>query len=604
MRKSIFGIAAVVIFCSCQQVAGWFGNVGEDDSTGQTLNSESANRAKILRDESITRENAYSDLFLDSATLENYIAKEKIDAGKADRMREFYLVRNGQFAWFTSAGPTEQVRGLWGLYASEEKKDRNEPAARLEGRMDSLLNGSAANPTDTGAGNKEMNAPTKKQPAKPSAKDSAAKRKDTAAQVQADTTNKRLQPLFAAGDSTLVQSELALTAQFVTLALENKAPVTTENFYWLVPRKKMDALQLADSLLNKEQDSSLWRNNAQYQALKASLQPYYQAAKDGGWPQITTTANMRKGTNSPAVLQLKKRLAATGHYSAADTANRFTDSLVVAVKAVQQQFGLAPTGQVNDSLVRELNVPAIERVQQILVNMNRALWLPPMQDSSYVMVNIPSQELVVYGHTAGTLRMPVIVGKEGAGTMAFADQITSVVFSPYWNLPQSIVDNEVKPAMQKDKDYLKKKNMEIVKQEGDYLQIRQLPGKDNALGQVKFLFPNSMDIYLHDTPNKGLFAQQNRALSHGCIRVAKPDSLALFVLRSQPEWTPEKIREAMNSGKEQAVAVKKPVPVAITYYTAWSQNGKLHFRTDLYGYDQKTAAQLFTNATLPPVSPA
>jgi murein L,D-transpeptidase YcbB/YkuD len=220
------------------------------------------------------------------------------------------------------------------------------------------------------------------------------------------------------------------------------------------------------------------------------------------------------------------------------------------------------------------------------------------------MVNIPSQELVVYGDTAGQLRMPVIVGKEGAGTMAFADQITSVVFSPYWNLPQSIVDNEIKPAMQNDKDYLKKKNMEIVKQEGDYLQIRQLPGKDNSLGQVKFLFPNSLDIYLHDTPNKGLFAQQNRALSHGCIRVAKPDSLAMFILRGQSEWTPEKIKEAMNSGKEQAVAVKKPIPVSITYYTAWSQNGKMHFRHDLYGYDKQTATQMFTNATLSAASPA
>jgi murein L,D-transpeptidase YcbB/YkuD len=158
--------------------------------------------------------------------------------------------------------------------------------------------------------------------------------------------------------------------------------------------------------------------------------------------------------------------------------------------------------------------------------------------------------------------------------------------------------------MQKDPDYLKKRNMEIVKQEGDYMQIRQLPGQDNSLGRVKFLFPNSFDIYLHDTPHKNLFAQQNRALSHGCIRVAKPDSLAAYILRNQQGWTPEKITQAMNSGQEQTVKVEKPVPVAITYYTAWTgNNGKLHFRKDLYGFDQKTAARMFTNAAIPETTP-
>jgi murein L,D-transpeptidase YcbB/YkuD len=228
-----------------------------------------------------------------------------------------------------------------------------------------------------------------------------------------------------------------------------------------------------------------------------------------------------------------------------------------------------------------------------------------VNDSSYILVNIPSQELVVYNDTAVRMTMPVIVGKEGAGTMAFSDQITSVVFSPYWNIPQSIVENEIRPALKNDPAYLKKRNMELVKQEGDYMEVRQLPGQDNSLGQVKFLFPNSFDIYLHDTPHKEQFAQQNRALSHGCIRVAKPDSLAQYVLQDQPEWTPERIKAAMNSGQEQTVAVKRPVPVSLTYYTAWTgANGKLHFRKDIYGYDKKTAAHLFTNRTATVANPA
>ena len=265
---------------------------------------------------------------------------------------------------------------------------------------------------------------------------------------------------------------------------------------------------------------------------------------------------------------------------------------------MQEQYGFAPTGQLTDSLIHELNIPAQERVQQILVNMSRALWMPQQQDSTRIMVNIPSLQLYVYADSGKVLQMPVIVGKEGTGTMAFSDEITKIVFNPSWNIPQSIVENEIKPAMEKDPAYLKKRNMEIVKQNAGLPEIRQLPGVDNALGRVKFLFPNSFDIYLHDTPHKELFAQQNRALSHGCIRVAKPDSLAIFILRGQSEWTPEKIAAAMNSGKEQTVEVKNPVPVAITYHTAFvDERGKLNFRKDVYGYDQKTGARMFSNQT-------
>lgn len=608
MRKIFLGIAVAGLLTSCQQMAGWFGSGSDTDSTQQTFNSESINKAKMLRDESISRENSYSDLFLDSAALENYIRQEKLEAGVADRMREFYIVRSNQFAWFTSEGMTEQARGLWGIYASEEKKDKAQPAVKIEKRMDSLLTSDASSVVAGDTATTAMNAFSQT-----AMNGSPVSRKDTTAAIAKDSTASKdsssmvtgRSSFFSADDTTLVQTELALTAQYVNFALENKAPVTIENFYWLVPRKKVDAMQLADSLLNKSKDSSLWQNNAHYQALKNGLQQYHTAAKKGGWQVIPSAAGLQKGAQSPTVAQLKKRLAATGDYPATDTSNVFTDSLAMAVRAVQEQYGFAPTGLVTDSLLQELNVPAEERVQQILVNMNRTLWLPPVQDSSYIMVNIPSQELVVYNDTAKRMTMPVIVGKEGASTMAFNDQITKIVFSPYWNIPQSIVEAEIKPAMKIDPAYLKKRNMEIVRQEGNYMEIRQLPGQSNSLGQVKFLFPNSFDIYLHDTPHKEQFAQQNRALSHGCIRVSKPDLLAQYVLRNQPEWTPERIRAAMNSGQEQPVEVKNPVPVSITYQTAWiGKNGKLHFRKDLYGYDTKTAAHLFANTTAPAANPA
>lgn len=580
MKKMLIGIAAISLLASCTQVGGWFGSNEDADSTQHNLKSEALYKAKLTRDESITKENAYSDLFLDSAALENYIKKENLPNDRADRMREFYLVRNNQFAWFTSDGLTEQARGLWSLRADELETEKDAGSRAVAKTMDSLLTSSstsAASETDAAAITKKL-------------------LKDSAALMDGSTAM-----AFDHSDSTVVYTELALTEQLVELANKNSGVITEDNFYWLIPRKKMDAVQLADSLLNKQADSAQWSRNQQYATLKNSLRFYYDAAKKGTWDSLRITAGLKKGTKSPAVTALKKRLALTGNYPATDTSNVYSDSLVMAVQQVQQQFGLMPSGMVNDSLVRELNVPAEERLQQILVNMNRAMWVPVQQDSSRITVNIPSLQLYVYSDSGTVMEMPVIVGKEGTGTMAFSDEITNIVFSPYWNIPQSIVRNEIKPAMQNDPSYLKKKNMEIVKQNDSLPQIRQLPGKDNALGRVKFMFPNSFDIYLHDTPHKDLFTQQNRALSHGCIRVAKPDTLAHFILRGQAEWTPEKIAEAMNSGKEQTVEVKNPVPVSITYYTAFAdEKGKVHFRKDVYGYDKKTAARMFTNAAITP----
>ena len=543
MKKLIIGIAAFGLLSSCNQMEGVSGS--NNDSTN-AVKTENTYQAKIVRDESITKENSYSDFFLDSSILENYIKQENIEAGNAEKMRGFYLVRNNQFAWFSSDGITEQARALWSMHASGEQKAQHKPPVRIEEKMDSLL-----------------------------VNDSVS---------------------FSATDTSLLQTELALTAQFVQLASANKGMVTQENFYWLVPRKKMDALQLADSMLNKQADSSLGQNISEYAALKNGLQFYYTAVKNGGWDSLSTLKGLSKGARSPQVTLLKKRLAATGDYPANDTSALFSDSLVIAIKNVQEQYGLMPTGKITDSLIAELNVPAQQRLQQILVNMNRALWLPAKDDSSRIMINIPSQQLVIYEGRTKVMDMPVIIGKEGTGTMAFNDEITQVIFNPYWNIPSSIVKNEIKPAMEKDKNYLKKKNMEIVKQDDSIPQIRQMPGKDNALGRVKFLFPNSFDIYLHDTPHKNLFEQKNRALSHGCIRVAKPDSLAQYILRGQEEWTHEKIAAAMNSSKEQTVKVKKPVPVSITYSTSWiDEKGKVNFRKDIYGYDKKTATRMFTN---------
>ncbi|MBD0333168.1 MAG: L,D-transpeptidase family protein [Chitinophagaceae bacterium] len=190
--------------------------------------------------------------------------------------------------------------------------------------------------------------------------------------------------------------------------------------------------------------------------------------------------------------------------------------------------------------------------------------------------------------------MPVVVGKEGTSTLMFSGKIKQIIFNPIWNIPRSIVQTEILPKMKTDKSYLKKKNIEIVSEKDTIPTLRQLPGKDNPLGKVKFLFPNTFDIYLHDTPDKNLFKRKDRALSHGCIRVADAAKLAQYLLENQSGWTENKIREAMSSGKEQTVTVKNSKPVYISYYTAWvDETGKMNFRNDVYGHDKSTAEKMF-----------
>jgi L,D-transpeptidase YcbB len=544
MKQMMIGIVAVIVFSSCTQVAGWFGS--NEDSTQTNIDSNSY--AAFARDESITAENAYSDLFLDSVAINAFIQKEKLNDSTARMLQNFYMVRNYQYAWFASDGPTEQARGLWSLYASEGDSASKEPAGKLREKMDTLLQG------DSGT--------------------------------------------IAKGDSSIIQTELALTHQLIQYAAAHPEHINRNTLYYLVPAKKQDPMQLADSILTKQKDSALYAGNKVYGQLKSHLATYYAIAKNGGWGTVPSAKGLKKGTSAPAVSALKKRLQATKEYPGTDTTNVFSDSLETAIKAYQQRNGFRPTGIVNDSLIAVMNVPVEDRIEQILVNMNRALWMPQQAEGKRIEVNIPSQMLYAYADSGKALEMPVIVGKEGNSTVMFSSAINEIVFNPAWNIPQSIVKNEILPKMKADASYLKKKNIEVVKQNDSLPVLRQLPGKDNPLGKVKFLFPNSHDIYLHDTPDKNLFAKNERTLSHGCIRVADANSLAQYLLQGQKDWDAQKIAAAMNSAKEQTVALKDKHPVSITYLTAWvDEQGQMNFRNDVYGHDKEARIKMFSRRT-------
>jgi murein L,D-transpeptidase YcbB/YkuD len=198
--------------------------------------------------------------------------------------------------------------------------------------------------------------------------------------------------------------------------------------------------------------------------------------------------------------------------------------------------------------------------------------------------------LHVYDGKKRLFEMVVVVGKVGNNTMMFNGDLSQIVFSPYWNVPPSIIKKEILPAMQRDPNYLSRKNMEQIGS-----NIRQKPGPGNALGKVKFIFPNSFNMYFHDTPSKSLFGQDKRAFSHGCIRLSEPQKMAEWLLRNDPEWNTEKIVSAMNQTSEKSVKLKSAIPVFIIYYTAWvDDDGLLNFRDDVYKHDIDVLNRMFT----------
>lgn len=524
------------LFAACQTAG---------DTDGDGVSEGKRNISK--RDYSITKANSYSDLFFDSTAMESYITQHKLADTISRRLRSFYNARNYQFAWFSSNGLTEQARGFWNLHDYV-----------------------------TTYGN-----------------DSTLKDKDLQKKMDALVMQEKLS--VNASDKSMLNTELRLTEHFIRYMLGNyeKGYVKRKEMERFIPRKREDPLALADSIINKKHKDDRYYEevNDVYGALKDQLKLYYTIVKNGGWPIVPSgKTSYKKGTSSPAIAVIKKRLMISGDLRGNDTTQVFNDTLELAVKNFQERHGYKPDGVIGPNVIKDMNVPAMVRLEQILLNMERMRWTPIHHEGNLMVVNIPEFILHIYEGKNEVITMPVVVGKESNNTMMFNGDLSTVVFSPYWNVPPSIQKNEIEPAMARNPNYLESQNMEMTPDGG----IRQRPGGGNALGKVKFLFPNSFNIYLHDTPSKSLFSKDKRAFSHGCIRVSDPEGLANYVLRKQPEWTPDKINAAMNAGEEKHVRVKDPIPVIITYYTAWVDNkGRVNFREDIYGHDQRVMAKMF-----------
>jgi murein L,D-transpeptidase YcbB/YkuD len=394
--------------------------------------------------------------------------------------------------------------------------------------------------------------------------------------------------------------ELMLTTQyfaFSKLAWGGMNSSASKASGWNLPRKKLDYDQYLDSLLktSSEQFSTDEPVYRQYELLRNFLRTYRALDASERWLPIRTKKTLKRGDTSQVILQLKTRLFKLADFHGDTLNTSYDDALVSALKQFQDRHGLTVNGALNSETLAALNVPLKSRIRQILVNMERSRWLPVTLNSDYLAVNIPEFKLHVYHADSLLWSCSVVVGQTMHQTTLFYGEVKQIVFSPYWNVPQSIVRNEIVPGIKKDPNYIAKHTMEITGYRDGLPVIRQLPGPENSLGLVKFLFPNSYNIYLHDTPAKSLFDETSRAFSHGCIRIVEPLKLANFLLKNRKEWDAAKINEAMHSGKEQFVTLDEKVPVFIAYFTAFTdRNNRLNFRKDIYDLDGRLEAMLLS----------
>lgn len=394
------------------------------------------------------------------------------------------------------------------------------------------------------------------------------------------------------GERPNVQTELLISSMYFYWAgrtIDGLPASKSKETGWFLPREKTDLVAYLDTLMKdptkvKGDQKEMF---SQYFALKKGLARYRDIQKKGGWPKVELpegTKVLQQGDNSPAVAQLRARLATEGYLRSDNKSTEFDKGLYDAVADYEKKHFREFDGKVGPAILAELNIPVSERIKTITVNMERCRWIPTRinTEKEYIAVNIPSYRLRYVRDGEIALISNVVVGKELNKTVVFTGNMSYIVFSPYWNIPPSIVEKEIKPGIAKNKNYLADHNMEYYN--GNH--IRQKPGGQNSLGKVKFMFPNSNNIYLHDTPAKSLFNKDDRAFSHGCVRVEKARELAIMITGKDGNWSEKKVDEAMNSEKENSYVLKKKIPVYITYFTAWAdEEGNVAFFDDIYSRD-------------------
>ena len=360
----------------------------------------------------------------------------------------------------------------------------------------------------------------------------------------------------------------------------------------------------------------------QYQKLKQALAAYRIAEKSQPFT-LQVKSSINQGNSLPKSVELQQFLAAMGDLPADKVDNSavtYTDTIVGGVKKFQQRHGIAANGVINKSTATALNEPLGQRITQIELAMERLRWLPEITEGRAVIVNIPAFQLSAFDditQDTPTTTMRVVVGKAAKNkTPLLTADMRFVDFQPYWNVPFKIARDEILPKLMVNPGYLSGQNMELISRSGKRIGgedgesfaeqirqgamgIRQKPGKGNALGKVKFIFPNKSDVYLHDTPSVSFFSRARRDLSHGCVRVAHPEELAKFVLKNQDGWDNFSIEKALKSPKNQHVVLKNTIPVLFLYNTSFfDEHNNLSFYPDIYHHDATLLEALKTQTDL------
>jgi L,D-transpeptidase YcbB len=419
--------------------------------------------------------------------------------------------------------------------------------------------------------------------------------------------------LFMAMDTEdMMKLDILLTDAFLLLGFQlyyGKVNSEKEGINWTINRKEpelklnrkleeaLDAGDVANGL------NMLAPRYRSYWMMKEDL-AFFLELENKPWPAIISDTIIKPGQSNRQLPKIRERLV-TLRYPLSDSISVIYDKeLEKQLKIFQKDWGLNADGVIGKGTLLALNTSPLALISRLKVNMERFRWLPLHEPRKYLMVNIASFDLVLIEGVDTIVSMRAIVGRDYRETPVFEALMTYIVFGPGWTVPPTILKNDVIPELLKGPEYLEKNNMKLLRSNGSEIayseidwskitrnnfpyMVRQNPGPENALGKVKFMFPNSYNVYIHDTPARGNFDRDDRAMSSGCIRVEKPLELAELLLADSPEWPPEKIHVAMQQHKEQTASLKTPVDVLLLYLTAWTDgNGRVQFRKDIYMRDE------------------
>lgn len=419
-----------------------------------------------------------------------------------------------------------------------------------------------------------------------------------------DSINSNEERIKNLKDRELIAYDFLLTEHLlnyiVKLSAGNLKPKTIYTDYDL----KENALNFA-SLLNNFQTESFEKalkkvlpNHIVYARLKQALQILNKLPVENHSP-IKFDGKIELNDSLEQVIAIKNRLQFWGDLKQSDTVSPIYDEeTVLAIQKFQMRHGLAPDGVIGAGTLQALNMTVTERKMQVIANMERWRWYPRDFGEEYAIINIPDYSLHIVKNNDTLRTHKVIVGKPGRRTPVLSSKLSHLVFNPTWTIPPTIKKNDIIPAVRRDKNYLIEKNMTVYDKNGkvvspsdwnekDALSYRyvQSPGDYNSLGLVKFMFPNRFSVYLHDTNSRSFFERANRSLSSGCVRVQNPFELAEYLLDDKKNWSLDIINELVKTHKTKDVPMKKDVQIHLLYWTAWTENGELQFRDDLYEKD-------------------